>query len=94
MPTKAPTPCPRCHTLGTCQHRGHTSSTARGYGTPHQHARSAIQATLPAPCWYCRDIIHPTDPWVAAHLVDGDDTSPRVPAHRACNEQAKGLGSR
>lgn len=21
MPTKAPTPCPRCHTLGPCQHR-------------------------------------------------------------------------
>ncbi len=79
------TRCPTCPSPGrNPQHR------AANYGTAHRTARAALAATLPAPCWYgCGTILHPDDNWVAAHLTDGDPTSPRVPACRSCNERAK-----
>lgn len=48
--------------------------------------------TLPAPCWYCGRLVFASERWVAAHVVDGDPSSPRVVAHPACNERAKARG--
>lgn len=74
--------CPR--------HRRTNNSTARGYGIAHQRMRAALADTLPAPCWYgCGTVLHPGDPWVAAHEVDGDPTSPRHVSCRSCNERNK-----
>lgn len=40
MPTAAPTPCPTCHTLGPCPHRGAARHTRNG--RRWQHTRTAI----------------------------------------------------
>lgn len=85
-------PCVECPTLTTgsrCPAHQRPGTTARGYGTDHQHQRQALAETLPAPCYYCGQTLTPTDRWVAAHIIDGDPTSPRVPACPACNEHAK-----
>lgn len=70
--------------------RARNNSTARGYGADHQRQRAELERTLPALCWYgCGTLLLATDPWVAAHVVDGDPTSPRVVSCRSCNERAK-----
>lgn len=38
---------------------------------------------------YCGNIIEPGQPFVAAHVVDGDPTSGWDVAHGLCNERAK-----
>lgn len=81
-----PTTGTRC----TEHERARNNSTARGYGADHQRQRAELERTLPAYCWYgCGRILTATDPWVAAHVIDGDPTSPRVVSCRSCNEQAK-----
>lgn len=79
------TPNTRCPT----HQRQRDNSTTRGYGTHHQQQRAILADTLPTPCYYCGHIIPPTARWVAAHIIDGNPTSPRVVAHPDCNERAK-----
>lgn len=70
--------------------RARNDRTSRGYGADHQRQRAELERTLPAYCWYgCGRLLLATDPWVAAHVVDGDPTSPRVVSCRTCNERAK-----
>lgn len=83
-----PTTGTRCPTCGTSPGRNPARRNAN-YGHRHRTERARIAATLPAPCWYCEALVHPDQPWVAAHVVDGEPDSPRVPAHPACNERAK-----
>jgi len=91
--------CPRIATSGArCvaherqRDRARGTRQARGYGADHQRARAELATTLPAPCWYCGVQVAIGQRWVAAHVVDGDASSPRVVAHPRCNEQAKRLG--
>ena len=82
--------CPRHPSPGRDpQHR------AANYGAAHQRIRAQLEGTLPTPCLYadtdpnCAGIVTSDERWVAAHIVDGDPTSPRAVAHPACNERAK-----
>jgi hypothetical protein len=60
---------------------------------PHQRARDALRATLPAPCGYgCGRLLLPTGDWVAAHRVDGNAAAGYLASCRTCNERAKGSG--
>lgn len=97
--------CPRLTTTArcaTCQaeharqyeatrtQRGRPTPQARGYDADHRRQRAALKATLPAPCWAgCGRWLEPDGNWVAAHLIDGDPTSPRVATCRSCNEKMK-----
>ena len=82
-----PARCPQCQR----QREGsRPSRQVRGYGRDHSQARAALATLLPAQCAYgCGTLLMPEDDWVAAHLVDGDDQSPRMAACRSCNEKAK-----
>lgn len=77
------------------EHRGkcaaHRETTSqRGYGVPHQEARARLGALLPLPCAYgCGTILHAGSAWVAAHVIDGDDSKGWVAACVTCNERAK-----
>jgi hypothetical protein len=67
------------------------SQTQRGYGVPHQRARDALRATLPALCGYgCGRLLLPSGDWVAAHVVDGNPAAGYLASCRTCNERAKG----
>lgn len=80
----AATRCPQCAT------KFKPSAHQRGYGRDHQRQRDELKRTLPALCWYgCGTVLEPEGDWVAAHVVDGDPTSPRVASCRRCNEGAK-----
>lgn len=78
--------CPEC---ARERERHRPTRQARGYDAEHLRARAALAETLPAQCHYCPRLVIPVEPWVAAHLRDGDPSSPRVAAHRGCNERAK-----
>lgn len=84
---------PRCPELavfrGLCaRHRLTTSE--RGYGAEHASARRQLAGTLPAPCAYgCGTVLYFHDPWVAAHVVDGDESAGWVAGCGPCNERAK-----
>ena len=84
---------PRCPELavfrGLCgRHRQSTGE--RGYGPVHTAARTQLAATLPAPCAYgCGRILRNGEPWVAAHVVDGDESAGWVASCGPCNERAK-----
>jgi hypothetical protein len=83
---------PRCPELavfrGLCgRHRQSTSE--RGYGPTHATARLCLAETLPAPCAYgCGTILRGRE-FVAAHVVDGDESAGWVAACSPCNERAK-----
>ena len=64
----------------------------RGYGADHYRARRALAAALPQPCAYCRVIVTAADNWHAAHVRDGDPSSPRMVAHASCNARNRGRG--
>lgn len=84
--TTAATRCTRHHAL-------YMARRAANYGATHRALRTELGATLPGPCFYCGDTVT-AETFVAAHLRDGDPASPRVVAHRSCNERAKpGVGS-
>ena len=55
----------------------------------HERARATLAAMLPAACFYCRAVIGAGEPFVAAHVVDGDPSAGWAAAHAACNERAK-----
>lgn len=73
---------------GLCgAHRETTSE--RGYGSAHATARLCLAETLPAPCAYgCGTMLHGRT-FVAAHVVDGDESAGWVAACGPCNEKAK-----
>jgi hypothetical protein len=83
MPSSPAAACivPRCPGRAVPGGRGrcarHTRSTQdRGYGVPHQRARDALRATLPALCGYgCGRLLLPSGDWVAAHRIDGVPTA-------------------
>ena len=78
-----------------CQRRrdaARGSREDRGYGADHQRARRALAAALPQPCAYCGVTVTAAERWVAAHVRDGDPTSPRMVAHPSCNARYRGRG--
>jgi hypothetical protein len=83
----------RCLRCGQLVERGHDcrpSAARRGYDRDDQHRRAELETTLPAYCWYgCGRLLIADDDWVAAHVVDGDNSLPRVVSCRSCNERAK-----
>lgn len=86
-----------CHATRCDEHRrarenarARNSSTHNGNYAEHRKQRDALALTLPAYCFYgCGKLLTANDPWVAAHLTDGDGDSPRVVSCRSCNERAK-----
>ena len=36
-------------------------------------------------CHICGEGWKPSDPWQADHVIEGDPSSPLLPAHRSCN---------
>jgi hypothetical protein len=83
---------PRCPELavfrGLCSAHRQTTSE-RGYGQPHATARLCLAETLPAPCAYGCGSILEGRAFVAAHVVDGDESAGWVAACGPCNERAK-----
>ncbi len=78
-----------------CQRRRDAARGSRvevGYGADHQRARRALAAALPTPCAYCGVEVTTGERWVAAHVRDGDRTSPRMVAHPSCNARNRGRG--
>lgn len=76
--------CPDCARIAK------PSAHQRGYDADHQRQRAELALTLPTYCWYgCGTWLTHADRWVAAHVTDGDPTSPRVVACARCNERAK-----
>lgn len=74
---------------GLCGRHKLTTSE-RGYDVRHQEARRSLRRRLPAPCAYgCGTILHPGSRWVAAHVVDGDESRGWVASCGPCNERAK-----
>lgn len=72
------------------------STSARGYGTPHQAKRkqlAPIVAAGRAVCWRCGFPIHPNEPWDLGH-DDDDRRVYRGPEHRACNRATTGRSRR
>jgi hypothetical protein len=66
-----------------------TSTTARGYGTPHQTERqrwAPYVAQGIVPCARCSRIIPPGTPWDLDH--NETRTGYIGPSHRACNRAA------
>lgn len=100
MPTSPAAACltPRCPGRAVPGGRGrcavHRQSTRdRGYGVPHQRARDALRATLPALCGYgCGRLLLPDGDWAAAHRIDGNPAAGWLASCRTCNERAKGRG--
>jgi hypothetical protein len=63
------------------------STTARGYGTPHQALRRRFAELVKGgrvTCARCGGPIHPEEAWDLGH-VDGDRTRWAGPEHRRCN---------
>ena len=94
MPVAVPVACAvsRCPNAAVSDGRGrcvlHKQTMAqRGYGVAHQRARAAMR--LPAPCGYCGVVIRSGEHWVAAHVVDGDESAGWMVSHPICNERAK-----
>lgn len=84
-----PTTGTRCPTCPTTPGRN-PARRAANYGHAHRQERARLAATLPTPCWYgCGTLLTTDQPWVAAHLEDGNPTSPRVASCTTCNENAK-----
>jgi hypothetical protein len=97
MPTKAPTPCPKCGSLGKCEHRTRASAHERGYDNDH---RRRTAAAIKAEPW-CHSVDCPYDdvgstsnPLTGAHPLplrdfngnkDAWGRQPRVPQCRRCN---------
>lgn len=68
----------------------HRKTTAqRGYGPAHATARLCLAETLPAPCAYGCGTMLRGRAFVAAHVVDGDQSAGWVAACGPCNERAK-----
>jgi hypothetical protein len=77
------------------------STTARGYGTPHQRVRARWEPVVAAGRGWCAELIclmptrwiRPGTPWHLAHAPDG---SYRGPAHQRCNiaERNRRCGNR
>jgi hypothetical protein len=89
VPLESGTPCRSCQRRRDAA-RG--SRSERGYGADHRRARRALAAALPQPCAYCHVEITSGERWVAAHVRDGDPTSPRMVAHPSCNARHRGRG--
>lgn len=82
--------CGRLSQWSRCPEHERPSAWRRGYDTRHRAARLVLADRLPAYCWYgCGRLLTENDPWVAAHVRDGDPSSPRVISCRPCNEAAK-----
>lgn len=81
------TRCRACTTAYEAGRRGTT--TQRGYGWEHQQVRSSLAGTLPCPCGYCGVTVERAEPWVAAHVRDGQPEYGWMVAHPVCNERAK-----
>lgn len=63
------------------------STTARGYGAPHQRTRASWKPLVDAgevACWRCGRLIVPGSPWDLGH-DDGDRSVYRGPEHMKCN---------
>jgi hypothetical protein len=83
------TPCRACERR---REASRPSRQERGYGADHYRARRALAAALPQPCAYCHVEITSAERWVAAHVRDGDSSSPRMVAHLSCNARYRGRG--
>jgi hypothetical protein len=67
--------------------RNQGSSTARGYGAPHQRLRERWAKVIEAGgvlCGRCGRLIDPAMPWDLSHPFD-DKTQRPEPWHAACN---------
>jgi hypothetical protein len=70
------------------------TTVERGYGKEHLGARHVLAGTLPRFCAYgCGTWLSAADPWVAAHVEDGDPTAGWVVGCVPCNQRAKRTGS-
>ena len=65
------------------------TTTERGYGPTHSAAREQLAAELPAPCAYGCGTMLRGRAFVAAHVVDGDESAGWVASCGPCNERAK-----
>jgi hypothetical protein len=52
MPTAAPTPCLRCHTLGPCEHRGEARRLRRSTRWTTE-AKATVEAWVAKHGWLC-----------------------------------------
>ena len=69
---------------------GHKETTTeRGYGGTHATARLCLAETLPAPCAYGCGTMLRGRAFVAAHVIDGDESAGWVASCGPCNERAK-----
>jgi hypothetical protein len=59
---------------------------AIGIEDAYQRARTQLELTLPAPCWYgCGRMLTPDGDWVAAHVIDANPTAGWVASCRWCD---------
>lgn len=68
------------------------STTARGYGGPHQRLRRVWKPLVESgrvSCWRCGQLIGARAPWDLGH-DDNDRTRYRGPEHRKCNRATAG----
>lgn len=80
--------CP-AHTRDREQQRGTTS--ARGYGAPHQRQRARWAPDVSAgrvACARCGELIQPGEAWALDHTADRSGYL--GPSHKFCNESAAG----
>ena len=87
-----PTPCLERHCPNAAVSRGRCEVHKERYGVEHQAARRDLAMTLPALCAYgCGKMLRHGEPWVAAHVIDGDSSAGRVASCPRCNQR---LGKR
>lgn len=81
--------CPELAVFRGLCGRHRQTTTERGYGTDHAGARRRLAVTLPAPCAYGCGTVLRGSAFVAAHVVDGDESAGWVASCGPCNERAK-----
>jgi hypothetical protein len=79
----------RCPPCAQSRERERGTTTQRGYGVQHQRVRVALGDILSAPCGYCGTTIVKGEPFVAAHVVDGQPEHGWMHAHALCNARAR-----
>jgi hypothetical protein len=54
------------------------------YSGDYKRRSKQVRATATV-CWICKQGPIPNDPFQADHVIDGNPSSPLLPAHRSCN---------